>query len=265
LTLIPSVQGIYTYGTTGGAVGLLPAPVAGVVTATYTITATNASQSETFQIPVYLNIPPSTSANPLAAQGPITVLEALAPAGPLPGTGLATSTPLFAVTTNTPINAQPIILCQTTLLFPYVTNAAGFETGIAIANTTTDNLVGLTATTEGTSSASPTNGTCILNFYGGQAALGPFVTTTLGAFTAAAPTVVPVYANTLTGISSAAPGFTGYAIAACNFLDAHGFAFILDASGTGTASGPEGYLATVIPRLTTPGADAGAAGTGDGN
>ena len=152
------------------------------------------------------------------------------------------------------------MLCQTTLLFPYVTNAAGFETGIAIANTTTDNLIGLTATTEGTSFAAPTNGTCILNFYGGQAVLGPFSTSTIGAFAAGPPVISPVYANTLSSISGAAAGFTGYAIAACNFLDAHGFAFILDGSGTGTASGPEGYLATVIPRLTTGGADGG-----DGN
>jgi len=241
-------------------VAALPAAVGGVVTAVYTVTATNQNQQENFIVPVYLNLPPSTAASPLAPQGPMTVTEAFGPAGPLPASGLAASIPIFATTTNTPIALQSIVLCNTTLLFPYVTNAAGFETGIAIANTTTDNLFGATATTNGTSLASPTPGTCLLNFYGGQAALGPFQTSTIGAFAAGPPVIQPVYANTLSSITSAAPGFTGYAIAQCNFLDAHGFAFILDGSGTGTASGPEGYLATVIPRLTTGGADGG-----DGN
>jgi hypothetical protein len=258
LTLIPAASGIYT----NGPVAALPAAVGGIVTAVYTVTATSQATQENFQIPVYLNLAATTAAAPLLPQAAITVLESLAPSGALPASGLANSIPIFATTTNTPISLQSVVLCQTTLLFPYVTNAAGFETGIAIANTTTDNLIGLTATTEGVSFAAPTNGTCILNFYGGQAVLGPFSTSTIGAYAAGPPVIAPVYANTLSSISGAAAGFTGYAIAACNFLDAHGFAFILDGSGTGTASGPEGYLAVVIPRGSTLG---GGADGGSGN
>jgi len=251
LTLIPG---------TNGPVAALPAAVGGIITAVYTVTATNALQQENFVIPVYLNLPATTAAAPLAAQGPITVLESFAPSGALPASGLANSVPIFATTTNTPINLQSIVLCNTTLLFPYVTNAAGYETGIAIANTTTDNL-GF----GGASSASPTNGTCTVNFYGGQTQPAAFTTPTMGAYAAGPPLIQPVYANTLSTMSGAAPGFSGYAIAQCNFLDAHGFAFILDASGTGSASGPEGYVAIVIPRgTTTAGSDAGTV-TGDAN
>jgi hypothetical protein len=153
-------------------------------------------------------------------------------------TGPATLVPTFAASTVTPINTLTVTPCTTSLLFPFVTNVAGFETGIAITNTTTDNLKN-----GGTASvASPSTGTCTLWFYGGSATNPPSFTTptSLGVFSS---TSAPVYANTLT--SMAGPGFQGYAIATCNFVDAHAFAYIVD--NFGTASGTaEGYLALVL-------------------
>jgi len=80
--------------------------------------------------------------------------------GPIPEfvqgfTPAAPGTSLFSVT-----------LCQTVLLFPYITDFYGFDTGLAISNTSLDNL---------TSGASPQTGTCSVNFYGAGAAA-----TTLG-------------------------------------------------------------------------------------
>jgi hypothetical protein len=134
------------------------------------------------------------------------------------------------------------------LLFPYVTNASGFETGIAVSNTTTDNLYTGVPIPGKTSNATPVNGTCTINFYGNAAQPSATTTPTLGAYSAAAPTVVPVYANILTNLVGSS-GFTGYAIANCNFLDGHGFAFITDTQGT--FSGTMGYVATVIPNNRT--------------
>jgi hypothetical protein len=202
-------------------------PTNGSVTATYTVISSSAATIESAVVPVFVTF----AANSAAAQTAITVLEAYAPTATL--TGPATSIPIFAPTSNTPLNGSTITICQTTLLFPFVTNAAGFETGMAIANTTTDNL-----TSTGKSSATPTNGTCSVNFYVPGTQGAAFVTPTIGV-------AAPVYANTFSAMSGAT-NTSGYAIAQCNFLDAHGYAFV--ESGLGTTSGvAEGYLATVIP------------------
>jgi len=215
-------------------------PTSGTVTATYQVTQSSAANLESANVPVYVTF----AGNSAAAQGPITVLESYAPTGTL--TGPATSVPVFAPSTATPLNASIISVCQTTLLFPFVTNAAGFETGIAIANTTTDNLGAVTtAAPGGRSLATPTNGTCVLNFYGASTQPTAFTTPVIGVNTTTVPTQGPVYANTLSTMSGAA-NLTGYVIAQCNFLEAHGFSYIVDNFGTpsGTA---EGYLAIVIP------------------
>jgi len=219
-------------------------PVSGVATAIYVAssTGTGAAGAQTFNIPVLVSFPANAT-----AQTPITALVTYSPTGAL--TGPASAIPTFAASTATPLPTSAITSCATTLLFPYVTNASGFETGIAVSNTTTDNLKLLPVPG---SAATPTTGTCTLNFYGNAAQPTLTTTPTLGAYTAAAPTVVPVYANTLTAMVGSS-GFTGYAIASCTFLDAHGFAFITDASGT--FSGAMGYLATVIPANRTENAD----------
>jgi len=116
-----------------------------------------------------------------------------------------------------------VALCRTILLFPFVTNQAGFDTGIAIANTTTDPL--------GVSTSAQT-GTCDVNFYNG---------TTQAAFTTPSIATGTVYANTIASMNS---GFQGYLIAVCNFQYAHGFAFITDVGARNLAMG---YLALVIP------------------
>lgn len=118
-------------------------------------------------------------------------------------------------------NSFSIAACQTVLLFPYLVNIAGFDTGIAIANTSTDPF-----------GTVPQAGPCKLNWYGTAA---PAVTTT--------PTVATatLYANT---VSTLAPGFDGYMIAQCAFQYAHGFAFVSDVGARNLAMG---YLALVIP------------------
>jgi len=232
---------VTTPASIAGVNGVAFTPVSGTVSITYTTTiSVTSTGAQTFAIPVYVAFP----ANGTGAQSAITALVGYTPQAALAGP--ATAIPTFAVSAATPVSASTLLACQTTLLFPYVTNATGFETGIAISNTTTDNLYAAAGGLKPgvTSEATPVNGTCTLNFYGNAAQPTATVTPTIGAYTTAAPTVVPIFANILTSMIGSS-GFSGYAIASCNFLEAHGFAFITDTSGT--FSGTEGYLATVIP------------------
>ncbi|MBV8730962.1 MAG: hypothetical protein JO336_14240 [Acidobacteriia bacterium] len=116
--------------------------------------------------------------------------------------------------------------CRTVLLFPFVATTAGFETGLAISNTSQDPF--------GTSAQA---GTCSLNFYGSGAPSPAPVTPSVAAGT--------TWANN-TGIGLGVTNFAGYLIAVCNFQYGHGYAAIFN--GFGTSAGVfSSYLAEVIP------------------
>jgi hypothetical protein len=194
---------------------------------TYQVVAQNGSAIDSFPIPVtitYTYTPPSTpnvgtilaSATYAPTSAEVTSLN--------PSFGI----PRFADTSVlTPFIT--ISACQTDLLFTFMTNQAGFDTGFAIANTSTDPF--------GTAAQ---NGTCTLNWYGAGPAAGTATTT---------PSIASgsVYTNL---VSSAAAGFQGYMIAVCNFQYGHGFGFISDGYGQPGRGLSQGYLASIIP---TPG------------
>jgi len=230
-----------TFPASGGLVALT-ATASGTLNIPYTVTAAVPGGQLTFPVPVFVTF----AKNAANVQTAITANIYYAPAGAV--TSPAAVIPTFAVATTAPSNAEVINPCQTTLLFPFVTNGGTFETGMAISNTTTDNLG-----TAGASSATPTPGSCNIWFYGNQTSPAtPVSTGTLGAFSAS-PAQQPYYANTLTAATGLS-GFTGYAIAQCNFLDAHGFVFITD-NGNTTTGYAEGYLAIVLPNNTRTAAD----------
>jgi hypothetical protein len=181
--------------------------------------STSSSTTETFAIASYVVL----SANTVTASTTaLTAAVSFAPVG-------TTQIPNFVVgpsTTTTTLSTFG--QCTTSLLFPFVTNQLGFDTGIAIANTSSDPF--------GSSGATAQAGTCTINFYGAGAPSPSNVTT---------PTVPSgtVYTAVLSGIGA---GFQGYLIAQCNFQYAHGFAFVTD--GVGANGGlSQGYLAGVIP------------------
>ena len=108
--------------------------------------------------------------------------------------------------------------CTTTLLFPFVTNQEGFNTGLVITN------------------ASDGKGYCTIEYSG---------SVVMGGVSSDAPDDMMTpeqvagggqWVNTL---STIAPGFQGYITASCEFRDAYGFAFITDAE----ADLAQGYLA----------------------
>jgi hypothetical protein len=100
-----------------------------------------------------------------------------------------------------------------------------------------------------------------LNFYGDTATQpAAFTTANIGAFDASSGTA-PVYANVLTTMAGGATEFSGYVIASCNFLDAHGYAFLVD----GTLGQPNGVAQGYLALVTANGRSGAEATPGLGN
>jgi hypothetical protein len=126
-------------------------------------------------------------------------------------------------------NIFTINICSCNLLFPFVTNQAGFDTGIAIANTTVDPF--------GTSAQ---QGLVTLYYYGNTTGGGAAPAPQKSASVAAGTELVFTLSGGGDHGIAATPGFQGYAIAVASFQYCHGFAFISDMGAQKLA---EGYLA----------------------
>jgi len=211
-------------------------PVNGTAMAVWEILGTNPSTLENFDFGVYIlysaspatNTPPpgATTLNmsyaPTATQGAFTASAGALASGVLP-------VPRFA-DTSTAATTFTIAQCTTSLLFPFVTNQVGFDTGIAIVNTTSDPF-----------GTKPQAGTCTLSFYG-QNAPASFVTPSIPSGVGVAPA-----GNWAFQASNIAPNFEGYMIAVCNFQLAHGLGIITDLGAQKLAYG---YEALVLPTGT---------------
>ena len=197
---------------------------------TYEIYYADPSVLETLTLPITASYITTGPTNPAPTTTPATVSVNYAPASSV-GTATATDPiPRFGQP-YAAANFFTINSCSCNLLFPFVTNIAGFDTGVAIANTTADTLNGL----------APQSGTVTLTYYG----------TTTGGGAAPANQVttsnVPAGSELIFTLSNggnygilATPGFEGYIIARANFQYCHGFAFISDVGAQKLA---EGYLA----------------------
>ena len=123
-------------------------------------------------------------------------------------------------------NILRIGICRTTLLFPYVSNAAllGFDTSIAITNTT------LRPTQVGTP---PQSGSCTLKYYGStQNGTGPATPApadqTSQPIAAGQQLVLTLFTGSNDSAIQPTTGFQGYIIATCGFENAHGIALLSD-------------------------------------
>jgi len=225
--------------------------------AVYEVVNSDVNVIERANINVFVAFISNTSQN-LPAPGQSTANVGFAPAGgPLAGIQTADANapiPRFC-DNSTPRNTFSINQCSCNLLFPFVTNQSGFNTGVAIANTSLDPF--------GTATQA---GKVTLYFYGGVSpanpAPAPITTTGAGTLAGIVPAgcelvftllngggVMPgncaalVNANSTTTLdlpAHAMAGFQGYIIATSNFQYCHGFAFISDTAATNLA---EGYLA----------------------
>jgi hypothetical protein len=210
-----------------GTVGIAEIPIInGTGTAVWEVVNTNPSNQETLKFGVYTTFVANVAQNS-PPPGTATVNLSFAPTPPsfTASAGAAASNTLLVPRfTADPNAAKPVLainICRTVLLYPFITNQSGFDTGIAIANTSTDPF-----------STGPQVGTCTLNWFSGATNPAPTVTAAVQSgtvFTALASTTVS--------------GFQGYMIAVCQFQYAHGFAFISDLGARNLAMG---YRALVI-------------------
>lgn len=213
--------------------------VNGTATAVWEILEANLSANETVTFGVAVAYSNELTATGRPAAGQTSVTLGFAPAY-APGTSNTASTilpvPRF-VENTTPTDSFRIEACTTTLLFPYVASVAGFDTGIAISNTSRDPFSEPNRRLQA--------GSCMLHFYG---------TDTNGVRPPSQRTTRAVEpGETLTMVLSTGggyglvgvPNFMGYVMAQCDFQFAHGFAFLTDGP-IGAARVAEGYLALVL-------------------
>jgi len=139
--------------------------------------------------------------------------------------------PRFA---NSPVSTAvvDIINAETDMLISFAVRSGGFDTGIAVANTTADPFGG-----SASGGATPNDGTVILNFYPqGAGSSFQYTTTTgspgvglgTGGVLAAGKTWTVLLSELLTGISGAPASFSGYVFVRANFTNAHGAAYVTD-------------------------------------
>jgi hypothetical protein len=245
LAVLVSQSGVPTGGITGGATALVTQQGASAFLSTVTptaITATGTSTTlvyeiyysdpsvqETLTVPISVEYTSNTGSNiPGTSTTPATVGVEFAPQSTI-GTASTGPVPRFGPS-GSPVALFSISPCSCNLLFPFVTNIAGFDTGVAIANTSLDPY-----------GTSPQTGTVVLNYYGttpGGGAAPPAQTTT-SSVAGGSELIFTLSNGGNYGIVST-PGFEGYIIAQANFQYCHGFAFISDVGAQKLA---EGYLA----------------------
>jgi len=203
-------------------------------TAVWEVTAADPLAIGRADIPVWLAWKANTASN-LPAPGTSTVNGSFAPISTVTTASAIAPVPRFADTSSA-LTSFTIAICRTNLLFPFVSNQGGFDTGMVIANTSKDIF--------GTPNQS---GTCMLNYYGDTNGGAAPPAQTSGAVPAGDYLAFTLSGGGKFGVT-ATPGFQGYIIASCGFQYAHGFAFISDA---GASRLSHGYLALVLGYDTT--------------
>ena len=120
------------------------------------------------------------------------------------------------VASNDPVMVVEVDDCITTLLFPFVTNLAEFDTGMVISNTSSE------------------AGTCTIEYSGADAPEDLM------------SGEVKAGEQWIALVSGIAKGFQGYITATCGFRDAFGFAFLANGYGVGGPTAAQSYLAVCL-------------------
>ncbi len=201
--------------------------VGGAGSAVWEVIETDTTAFERMEARVVIAYVSNTTAN-LPSLGTSSVNGNYAPVSTAPAASASASIPRF-VDTASNTTMLTINSCRTNILFPFVSNQAGFDTGLAIANTSKDPF--------GTALQT---GACTVNFYG-------TVGTSKVCLNYPSPSITGgehfVWSLASGGAVQATAGFQGYVIAQCQFQYGHGFAFISDLGAQRLAMG---YLALVM-------------------
>ncbi len=201
--------------------------VGGTGQAVWEIINADTTAIERINIRVFVAYNANTTNN-LPSLGTATVNGSLAPISTVSTASTTASLPRFI---DTAVNRTWLTInsCRSNILFPFVTNQAGFDTGLAISNTSKDPF--------GTSLQT---GACTINFYG-------IVGSSNVCLSFPSPSITGgqhfVWSLANGGAVTATAGFQGYIIAQCQFQYGHGYAFISDLGAQKLA---QGYIALVM-------------------
>jgi hypothetical protein len=177
----------------------------------------------------------------------VTAQASLAPAG----TALSSTSGLNSSVTTGQIPRYQLSLQPTpgivvvafppgavSLLIPFATVGGGYNTGIAISNTTTDPF-----NAGGTSSVTPQNGTLTFTFYDNSGTVKTYTTSASspgGGLAAgllnSGKTYVVNLSELLTAAGITSGTFTGYIFITTNFTNAHGAAYVYNGAGFTSAT-----------------------------
>jgi hypothetical protein len=200
----------------------------------YKVCDNNPNERETIEIPLLITWVVGDTPEVGAASATISYF-------PLDGSDFANlldPEPRFVDTASSPEEFLTVVKCVTTLLFPFVTNQSGFDTGLAISNTSED---------WGLSGIDGQDGACEVHYIGTDSSANvPADDITTEDVVAGEQLVWLLSAGGSHGLVGA-PDFQGYVLAACDFQYAHGYAFITDGFGGGIPALAQGYLALVTP------------------
>jgi len=228
--------------------------------AVYEILFSDPSSSEELDVQVLVAYASNLSANPpLGLPVPNQITTAAGGFAPFYGAsnGAAARQPSSTLPVprfipgQTPVNLFEISKCACNLLFPFVASLGGFDTGIAIANTSAD-----PGATYGFNSTGQQQGTVTFFYYGtganGAAAPASQVSGVVPAgqiLTYVLSTGGGAIGTGPNGMNNTAAGFEGYMIVQTGFQYCHGFAFISALGAGPTSPGiSEGYLGIVLDK-----------------
>ncbi|HLX44532.1 MAG TPA: hypothetical protein VKR43_13900 [Bryobacteraceae bacterium] len=229
--------------------------------AVYEILFSDPSTSEELDVPVLVAYAANLAANPpLGLPVPNQITTAAGGFAPFYGATTSGTTarqpsaslpvPRF-IPGQTPVNIFEISKCACNLLFPFVASVGGFDTGIAVANTSAD-----PGATYGFNSTGQQQGT-VQFFYYGTGANGAAAPASQTSGVVPAGQILTYVVSTgggaigtgPNGLNNTAAGFEGYIIAQTGFQYCHGFAFISALGAGPTSPGvSEGYLAIVLDK-----------------
>jgi len=229
----------------GNYVTLTPTAGTNTVTAVWEVVNSNTSTLQNFDFPVsVIYNSPSVANNIPTAPSVTTVSMSYAPISTTTSASSTATIPRFTdLGGGDNLTIFNIAICTTNLLFPYVTTITGFDTGLAISNTTMDPF--------GTKAQS---GACTLYWYGnntGGTTNTPIPNSTTATSGAPVINAGTTWTTAASASNMAGQGFTGYMIATCNFQYAHGYAAVTDIESRGILTA---YLALVLNNFRGEGA-----------
>ncbi len=205
--------------------GLYRVPASGEVY--WEISSAAGSLTETVSFGVAVAFEPGAPAGMAYVLGSFSPISSAGEATPGPN-----DLPRF-IATGGPVPAFILEACRTVLLFQFVTSVEGFDTGIAVTNTTLDSPV---FNTPGQ------RGKCRAYFYQPGVTVAPLESPEL-----------PPGGQWLWTIWSYKPNFQGYMLVVCDFQHAYGYAFVSSLGLSGPDRFAQSYQAIVLPeRVRTP-------------